>query len=282
MLTKIGHVEVWRLLDLHGPFMDPNQLFPNAPADVAEIIEDLAAGSICAQTGLLILPVQGFLLKTPKRTILVDSCVGNHKTVPAYPDWHQRDDSRFMASLTAAGLAPADVDVLLCTHLHTDHVGWNTKLEDGRWVPTFPNARYVLPHADEAHHRQSETDLYQESVLPVIANGQAEMIEAPAQLSDEVHLILTPGHTPGHVSVLIDDGDARALITGDALHSSAQCSHPDWHFKFDAAPEEAVATRRELLEKSAEERRLVIGSHFALPSLGHVDRKEDAFRFLPL
>lgn len=282
MLTKIGNVEVWRLLDLHGPFMAPEELFPTAPADVAEIIEDLAAGSICAQTGLLILPVQGFLLKTPKRTILVDSCVGNHKTVPGHPSWHQRDDARFMASLTAAGLTPEDVDVVLCTHLHTDHVGWNTKLEDGRWVPTFPNARYILPPADEAHHRQAGSDLYQESVLPVIANGQAEMVEAPAQLSDEVHLIPTPGHTPGHVSVLIDDGDARALITGDALHSSAQCTHPHWHFKFDAAPEEAVVTRRELLEKSAEEQRLVIGSHFSLPSLGHVDRKEDAFRFRPL
>lgn len=109
MLTKIGSVEVWRLLDLHGPFMAPEELFPTAPENVADIIEDLAAGSICAKSGLLILPVQGFLLKTPKRMILVDSCVGNHKTVPGHPDWHGRDDSRFMASLTAAGLTPDDV-----------------------------------------------------------------------------------------------------------------------------------------------------------------------------
>lgn len=170
----------------------------------------------------------------------------------------------------------------LCTHLHTDHVGGNTQLEDGRWVPTFPNARYILPLVDEAHHRQNETVLYQESVLPVIANGQAELIEAPAQLSDEVHLVPTPGHTPGHVSVLIDAGDARALITGDALHSSAQCAHPEWHFKFDAAPEQAAVTRRALLDRSAEERRLVIGSHFTLPSLGHIDKKNDAFHWRPL
>lgn len=281
MLTRIGNVEVWRLLDLHGPFMPPEELFPNAPKDVGKIIEGLAPGSICAEVGKLILPVQGFILKTAKRTILVDACVGNHKSVPRHPAWHQREDTRFMASLTAAGLTPEDVDVVLCTHLHTDHVGWNTRLEDGRWVPTFPNARYILPDADEAHHRAEGTEMYQESVSPVIAAGQAQMVSAPFALSDQVALIPTPGHTPGHVSVLIEDGGQRGLITGDALHSSAQCCNPHWHFKFDADPEEAVQSRKGLLATALEENRLVIGSHFTLPSLGHVVKDGDGFGWKP-
>lgn len=282
MLTKIGSVEVWRLLDMHGPFMAPDTLFPTAGPDVSATIEALAPGSICQHSGKLILPVQGFLLKTPRRVILVDSCVGNHKSVPGHADWHMRNDSRFLASLQAAGATPEDVDVVLCTHLHTDHVGWNTQLQDGRWVPTFPRARYLLPTADEAYHRREATALYQESVLPVVASNQAELITAPSALCDEVSIVPTPGHTEGHVSVCIDDGNRRALITGDALHSTAQCAHPHWHFKFDVDPARAVKTRRELLATAAEERRLVIGSHFSLPSLGHVTPERDVFHWHPL
>lgn len=279
MLCKIGDVEVWRILELHAPFLTTEELFPTAGPDVRAIVEAHVPGGVCAHSGRLILPVQGFLLKTPTHNILVDSCVGNDKTVPRHPDWHRRSSTRFMASLMAAGLDVGDIDYVLCTHLHIDHVGWNTRLEDGRWVPTFPNARYLMPAADEAHQRKDNSDLYIESVLPVIEAGQAELVAAGHMLGDHVTLMPTPGHTPGHVSVEINSKDQRALITGDAIHTTAQCWHPEWHFKFDSDAEMAVTSRRKLLESASETGCLVLGNHFALPSLGRVKEDKGAFRW---
>ena len=280
MLCRVGEIEVWRILDLHGPFLTPQELYPNAGPDVSRIVEAHVPGALCPDSGRLILPVQGFLLKTPAHVILVDSCVGNHKTVPGMPDWHRRESGRFMASLTAAGIGPDDVDYVLCTHLHTDHIGWNTRLENGRWVPTFSNARYLLPAADDEMLRNRSGEPYGESVQPVIEAGQAELVSGAHKLGDHVTLMPTPGHTPGHVSVLLQSGTSEAVITGDALHSTVQCWHPEWHFKYDVDAETAVASRRALLEASAEENRLVLGSHFALPSIGRVRAKGDAFRWV--
>lgn len=270
MLCKIGAVEVWRILDIHGPFLTPQDLFPNAGPDVGAIIEDRAPGSIDASSGRLILPVQGFLLKTPTHNILVDSCVGNDKTNPGFPDWDSRSDGRFMAAMTAAGVNPADIDYVLCTHLHVDHVGWNTQLTDGRWVPTFPNARYLMPASDEEAQRLRQNHHYTESILPVIAAGQAELVAGEHALGDHVTLVPTPGHTPGHVSVRVQSQGAEALITGDALHTTAQCWHPEWQFKFDADAEQAVTSRKSLLAQCAENNSVVLGNHFALPSIGRV------------
>jgi len=274
MLCKIGDVEIWRILEINGPFREPELLYPTAGPDVRKIIEAHAPGSTDAETGRMILPIQGFLLKTPDHLILVDACVGNDKTVETTPFWHKRSDDRFMASLKAAGASVEDVDYVLCTHLHTDHIGWNTQLVDGRWVPTFPNARYIFPAADEVEFRDREP--MRESVSPVIEAGQAELVGPDHTLGDEVSLIPTPGHTPGHVSVLIRSGGAEAVITGDALHSTAQCWHPDWHFKFDSDPEQAVTSRRVLLESSVESNRRVLGTHFLLPSIGRVQAEGDA------
>lgn len=267
------------MLEIHAPFMTPEELYPNAGPDVSAIVEAHVPGGLCPKSGRLILPIQGFVLKTPQHNILVDSCVGNDKTAPNDPDWHQRSDTRFMAALTAAGLSVEDIDYVLCTHLHSDHVGWNTRLEDGRWVPTFPNARYLMPAADEEVQCRNQSNLYVESVLPVIEAGQVELVEAGHMLGDYVTLVPTPGHTPGHVSVMVQSGDRAALITGDALHSTVQCWHPDWHFLYDADAERAVASRRALLERAAETNCTVLGNHFALPSLGRVKADKDAFRW---
>ncbi|MCR9108319.1 MBL fold metallo-hydrolase [Marivita sp. XM-24bin2] len=277
MLCKIGEVEVWRLLDIHGPFMTPEYLFPNAGPDVSQIIERHVAKGVCKVSDRLILPIQGFLLITPHHRILIDSCVGNGKNIPAFPDWHMRSDGRFLAALAAAGLGVADVDYVLCTHLHSDHVGWNTQLHDGRWVPTFPNARYLMPAEDESVPKVRNSDLYAESVLPVIAAGQAEFFQDGHALGECVRLIPTPGHTPGHVSVRIASMGKEAIITGDALHTAAQCWHPEWHFRFDVDAEQAVSSRRKLLETASETDCIVLGSHFALPSIGRVKALNAAF-----
>ena len=279
MLAKIGQVEIWRILEINGPFLAPDVLFPNAGGDVAERIEALSPGQICPISGRLILPIQGFLLVTPTHRILVDSCVGNDKTVPNLPDWHQRSSGRFMAALTAAGVAPDDIDYVLCTHLHTDHIGWNTRLEDRRWVPTFKNARYLMPQADEARLNADPTDSYTESVLPVIAAGQVELVDSGHKLGEEISLIETPGHTPGHVAILIQSDQVEAIITGDALHVTAQCVYPEWQFKFDLDPERAIQSRRSLLEIASEKDCRVFGSHFALPSVGRISARGGVFKW---
>ncbi len=279
MLCRIGDVEVWRILEINGPYLSPEELFPTAGPEVRETINAHVPDQLCSVTGRLILPIQGFLLKTPAHVILVDSCVGNDKSNPGTPDWNQRSDGRFMAALTAAGIGRKDIDYVLCTHLHADHVGWNTRLEDGRWVPTFPNARYLMPAADEEFFRNSAGNAYTQSVLPVVEAGQTELVTAGHMLGDCITLIPTPGHTPGHVSVLVKSGTAEAVITGDALHTTAQCWRPDWHFKYDTDADLAAVSRRKLLEDASEANRKVLGSHFALPSIGRVKVHGDAFRW---
>ena len=280
MLCKVGEVEIWRILEIHAPFLAPEELYPNAGSDVASILEIHDPGCICPQSGGLILPIQGFLLKTPSHVILVDSCVGNDKTVPGMPDWHKRSDSRFESSLKAAGVGFKDIDYVLCTHLHTDHIGWNTQLVDGQWVPTFPKARYIIPEADEDFGRNRGGDSYNESVLPVIEAGQAELVKEGHRLGDHVTLIPTPGHTPGHVAISVKSGGHEAVITGDALHSTVQCWYPNWHFKYDADPEMAVTSRTRLLGRIAEANCIVLGSHFSLPSIGRVVAENDTFRWV--
>lgn len=282
MLCKIGDVEVWRILEMNGPFREATSLFPTAGADVAEVLEALDPGVVDVPTGRVILPVQGFLLKTPDVVVLVDACVGNHKTA-GFPDWHMRQDGRFMAALQAAGIGPEDVDYVMCTHLHVDHIGWNTRKVDGRWVPTFSNARYLMPGADIAMYEAlpEPHPSYTESVLPVIAAGQVEQVGPDHKLGDLIDLIPTPGHTPGHVSVRIRSGGKEAVITGDALHVTPQCQHPEWHFVYDADAEQAVTSRRHLLETVSDSGARVLGTHFQLPSLGRIRTKGDAFEWVP-
>ncbi|MEL6794310.1 MAG: MBL fold metallo-hydrolase [Pseudomonadota bacterium] len=280
MLCKIGDVEIWRILEINAPFLTPEELFPTAGPEVTAVFGEHGRGLLDAASGRLILPVQGFLLNTPKHVILVDSCVGNHKT-NNYPDWHQRDDDRFMAALKAAGVGPDDVDYVLCTHLHPDHIGWNTRLEDGRWVPTFPNARYLMPAADEAMLSDLGHVMHAESVAPVIAAGQAELVSGEHALGDEVTLVPTPGHSPGHVSVLIRSAGAEAVITGDAIHTTVQCRRPDWEFVYDHDGAMAVASRKKLLEDASESGRRVLGSHFSMPSIGRVKADGDSFKWEP-
>ena len=212
---------------------------------------------------------------------LVDACVGNDKTCDFHTAWHRRSGGRFLAGLAAAGVAPEDVDVVMCTHLHVDHVGWNTRLENGRWVPTFPNARYLFPEADHAYFSADAGSVYTESVLPVVEARQAELVGADHMLGDHICLVPTPGHTPGHVSVQVGPSGSGLLITGDALHSPVQCLRPDWNFAYDADGTQAATSRRRLLEVAVGTGAAVLGSHFPLPSLGQVARRGNAYDWRP-
>ncbi len=176
-------------------------------------------------------------------------------------------------------MAPEEVDYVLCTHLHADHSGWNTQMVDGRWVPTFPNARYIISRAEVEWGERAGLPQYEENVLPVIRAGQAELVEGDHALDDEVWLEPIPGHTPGHVAVHLASGAARGVMWGDLLHSPMQCLRPDWWFMIDTDPEQGIASRRRVLGACAEHGHLVLPAHFPAPSVGRVAAEGDAFRY---
>jgi glyoxylase-like metal-dependent hydrolase (beta-lactamase superfamily II) len=191
----------------------------------------------------------------------------------------------FLEKLAEAGHPPESVDVVLCTHLHIDHVGWNTRLVEGRWVPTFPNARYLFGRIELEHWLASAGDedrrIMADSVRPVLDAGLADAVEPDHVVTGEVRLEPTPGHTPGHVSVRIRSQGREAVITGDLMHHPVQCAEPLWQSHFDVDPDAARATRRRFLEQQADRDVLVLGTHFAAPTAGHVVRAGAAWEFRP-
>jgi glyoxylase-like metal-dependent hydrolase (beta-lactamase superfamily II) len=184
-------------------------------------------------TGKLVLCIQSYLVQTPHHTILVDSCVGNEKGRPARPFWHMMTSDRFERGLAATGVHVNQIDYVMCTHLHVDHVGWNTRLENGRWVPTFPNAKYLFADRElafwtERHKDQPEACAwFSDSVLPIVEAKRFELVKSNHSLSDLVHLVPTPGHTIDHYSVRVGKAGADAFITGDMVHSPLQMRYPE-------------------------------------------------------
>ena len=234
-------------------------------------------------SGRLVLTIQAFLVRTRHHTILVDTCVGDHKPRPLRPFWHMQKLNTFLPRLAAAGVAPEDVDYVMCTHLHWDHVGWNTQLRDGRWLPTFPNAKYIFAEVEwksfEALHRRQPQPHFVDSILPVMEAGQAQLVSSDFALDDEVWLEPTPGHTPGHVCVHLASRGAQAVITGDCIHSPVQCAEPGWIMRADQDAALASATRRRFLERYCDSGVTVCATHFPEPSVGRIIQREDAFWF---
>jgi glyoxylase-like metal-dependent hydrolase (beta-lactamase superfamily II) len=222
------------------------------------------------------------VVDTGARRIVVDTCIGNDKE-RNIPTWSHLQTS-FLADLAAAGYPRESIDAVLCTHLHVDHVGWNTMLVDGRWVPTFPNARYLIAEREwrywDAEDDAQTATLLADSVRPVIEAGLVDFVPVTHRLCNEVSLEPTPGHTAGHVSVHIASKGAEALITGDCFHHPCQMARTDWCSSADFDRAEGQRTREKLLGKYAEQPVLVIGTHFATPTAGHIRRDDaGAFRF---
>jgi glyoxylase-like metal-dependent hydrolase (beta-lactamase superfamily II) len=233
------------------------------------------------EDGRLKMSIHSLLVETPEHRIIVDTGLGNDKQGRSVPAWNDRNDP-FLETLTAAGFAPETIDTVLCTHLHVDHVGWNTRLIDGKWVPTFPNARYVFgkiefeywrDHGDNPMHAA----VFADSVKPIADAGKSELVPSDIRLTDEITLIPTPGHSPGHMSVHIRSGGEEALLAGDAAHHPCQMAHLDWSSTADSDQKQSAATRRELFARFADTPTLVIGGHF---SAGHIKRDGDAFKFI--
>lgn len=276
---QIGDVRISRILELELPTPAAGLL---ADATIEQLREmPWLFPHFASETGELKLSVHALLVRTPSLTLVVDTCFGNDK--PRALLGGRPLQTGFLEALAAAGCLAETVDVVVCTHLHVDHVGWNTMRVDGAWVPTFPNARYLIGRR-EFEHWSSEGDGEQQQILgdsvqPVFDAGLADLVEMNHRICDELRLMPTPGHTPGHVSVLIESRGERAMITGDMLHHPCQFGRPDWSPAFDSDPVAGANMRRAVMESVAGEPVLVIGTHFAAPTAGHVHREGDAFRF---
>ncbi|MCE0762909.1 MBL fold metallo-hydrolase [Pseudonocardia kujensis] len=278
MTWTVDGVRISRVVEHVMPF--PVDFFAEAtPADVAAE-PDLALDFVDAH-GRYRTSLHSYLLEADGRRIVVDTCCGNGKERPLLPEFDHRTGP-YLADLTSEGFAPDLVDTVVCTHLHLDHTGWNTRLVDGGWVPTFPRARYLLGAADLEEWARSDDPLhapaFADSVRPVLDAGLVDPVPGDLAVTDAVRLRATPGHTPGHLSVWIGD---RCVITGDTLHNPIQCRHPEWTATGDGDPDLARATRGALLEEAASTGALVLGTHFAGSSAGHVVREGGAYRFVP-
>ena len=234
------------------------------------------------EEGRLIMTIHSLVVETPSRRILVDTGLGNDKEGRSIPTWNNRRGP-FLETLTAAGFPPESIDTVLCTHLHVDHVGWNTMLVDGRWIPTFPNARYLMgcvefQHWTSQHGQKDVAHVLADSVTPVWEAGLVDLVETDHRICDEVSLVPTPGHTPGHVSVRIASGGEAALITGDFMHHPCQIARPQWSSTADSDPAAARQTREHMLTRLADAPILVIGTHFAGRTAGRIVRDGEAFR----
>lgn len=276
----LGDISVQRIVESEAPFRTLAEMFPAATPEAIERHRHwLEPRALCPETGKIILPVQSYLVRTRRHTILIDTCVGNDKSVAWHPRWHRQRERAWLDGLAAAGAGPEDIDFVLCSHLHVDHCGWNTTLRDGRWVPTFPNARYVIARREYEHSQAEAEPIFAENVLPVMEAGQAVLVEMDHALDDEVWLEPTPGHTPGHVAIRLRSRGHGAVMCGDLMHSPVQCAHPEWNYARDRIPELAGKTRRRFLEDQCESGALVLTAHFPSPSVGHIVAQEEAFRF---
>ena len=283
---NVGNLRLHRVVEQEQPFFDPLKFFPDLKPEVLEENRSwLEESALDPRTGFLNLCIQSYVVRTPHHTILIDSCVGNDKQRPARPFWHMMSGDSYMRSLAAHGLTVDDIDFVMCTHLHTDHVGWNTRLENGRWVPTFPKARYLFADLEfdfwKAKNEQEPVPWIVDSVLPIVAAGRAQLVSSAYALDDNVRLEPTPGHTIDHYSVHLTDGHRKAVVTGDMIHSPLQCRYPELSAFVDYDGKQSAETRRAFLGRHCDTDTLICTAHFPSPSIGHITRWDDTFRFVP-
>jgi glyoxylase-like metal-dependent hydrolase (beta-lactamase superfamily II) len=221
---NVGDLTVHRVIEQETTFLPALDMLPQlTPELLAENRNWLREAGALDDQDTLILCFQSYIVRTPHHTILIDSCIGNDKQRPARPKWHMKTDDTYMRGLAAAGVSVADIDFVMCTHLHVDHVGWNTRLENGRWVPTFPKARYVFARGEFDYWREqnakAEGPPFADSVLPVVEADKAEIVGNDFAIGDHMRILPTPGHTPGHVAFAFGKSKDTAVFSGDLMHT---------------------------------------------------------------
>ena len=281
---QLGDMRIDRIIEQELPGFDPFEFFPNLTQEELDANRGvLPAAAMDPASGMLVFTMQSYVVRVGGLTILIDTCIGNDKDRPTRPLWHYKTDATYMNALKAAGLTVEDIDVVMCTHLHPDHVGWNTKLEDGRWVPTFPNARYVFSENEldywTAQNAKQSIGHFEDSVLPIVQAGRTELVKNDHELTHGVQLLPTPGHTPDHFSVKLSSGGKDAIVTGDLIHSPLQCACTHLHARPDVDKEQGLATRNKFMDTYAETDTLIAATHFPSPSFGHFVREGDAFGY---
>ena len=297
---SVGRVRITRIVEREVPVALAG-LLPDATPDALARHRSWLEPHFLNPDGTATLSIHGLVVESAGQRILVDTCVGE-RSIPGYEELSQ-GGRPFLRDLESAGFPPASIDVVLCTHMHFDHVGWNTVRVDGRWVPAFPNARYLFARAEWEHWSKAAqpprsepqasegrapaskdpgtglTPTLDDAVRPVVDAGQADLVETDHRITRELRLEPSPGHTPGHVCVAIESDGAHALVTGDMTHHPVQWAETDWRMVADCVPAQAVATRRRLRRDAALRAALVIGTHYAPPCAGRVVAEGGGFAF---
>lgn len=285
---QLGDVRIDRLVELQGPGYEPTFFFPDATLEGFEGEMDWLSPHFWDNAANTFLrAIQSYVVRTAHHTVLVDSCVGHGKERPSTPAW-DRLQSTWLDQLIAAGVQPEEVDFVMCTHLHADHIGWNTRLENGRWVPTFPNAKYVF-HKDEFSYWEehgkdwagsgSLDGGFEDSILPVMNAGQVALVDNDFAIDDQFTLEPTPGHSPGHVCVDVRTTAGHAVLSGDVVHHPIQIAYPEWNSRFCVDPEQSRASRKKFVDRHAETDTLIFPAHFAGPAVGRIVGNGDRCKY---
>jgi len=276
---QVGRVKITRIVEMDLP-IPALMVIPQATPEELRKSPWLYPHFVSEDDATLKLSVHALLVETPELRLIVDTCVGNNR--PREITGGEPLDTPFLQHLADAGWSREAVDTVVCTHLHVDHVGWNTMLDNGRWAPTFPNARYLIGRREyefwSTHEDEEQKAMLGDSVKPVFDAGLVQLVEMDHAISPEIRLTPSVGHTPGHVSVMIESEGERGVITGDIAHHPSQMAHLDWSFDL-LDPKTAELTRSRLFAEWADQPILVIGTHFAAPTAGHIVRDGAAFRF---
>ena len=278
---QVGDVKISRIVESEGPW-DGTFILPDATRDNVKKESDWLYPAFADERGKLCMSIHSIVIESQGKRIIVDTCIGNDK-VRSNPAWNKLQ-LPYLRDLQKLGYTREAIDHVICTHLHIDHVGWNTMLQDGKWVATFPNAKYLVGGTEWDFFSRSEDPFFKDpvddSVRPVMDEGRVDLVDDKHHITEEVWLEATPGHTPGHFSVRISSKGQDAVVTGDLMHHPIQCRYPEWDDNFDVDGPQAKKTRREFCERYADTGISVIGTHFATPSVGRIIKKDDSFRYV--
>jgi glyoxylase-like metal-dependent hydrolase (beta-lactamase superfamily II) len=276
-MIQLGEVGIAKVVEIPRSTYPTTSMLPDSSAaDVERHYTWLKPDFFDDAVGDLASRIQTYIVRTPEHTVLVDTGVGNDKAREENALWHRRRGS-YLDDLAAAGVVPEQVDVVVCTHLHVDHVGWNTRLVDGRWVPTFPNATYLFVGEEWEYWRWEKDECIRDSVQPVVEAGKAQLVAHDHVIDRWLRFESAPGHTPGHACLRLTTRAGEAVFTGDLMHRVVQVAEPQWSSRFCYDPRAAAATRKAFLERHADSVILVLAAHFPHP--GYVVRHNGGYRF---
>ena len=281
---QVGDFSVSSIIEREGPIRTPAVMFPTSdPQLAARHLSEIGANTWSPTSGILFNTYQTFVLRRGGEVILIDTCVGENKARPPHFNYSKQP---WLDGFARQKLTFEEVDVVINTHLHVDHCGWNTRLVDGRWMPTFPRAKYYMGRVEFEYWGQQMRQgwelpgrIWTDSALPLVESGHAQLVEVEAELAGDIRLIPTPGHTPGHFCVAVESRGEKAIFVGDLMHHPLQCREPQWSSCFCVDPQHAARTRRQFFESVADTGTIIVPEHFPYPTAGRITRDGGAFRW---